>query len=379
MVSQKAFIGKDSIAEMQDYIHTLSPRKVFLLRGKRSYEICGAKDIMEDVFRYEDLAVSEWCDFQDNPKLEDVEKGLRLLRESEADMIISVGGGSVLDMAKLIRFANSYNGELTGKDFEKTEELLPLIAIPTTSGTGCEATPFAVCYKNKFKYSVAHPDMLPDIAVVYPPFTYRNSPYLTACTGFDALAQATEAYWNVNATTESDRYAEEAISLLWKNINKAVNSPSDDVRDAMSIGAYLAGKAISITKTTAPHAFSYAFTTYCGYPHGHAVALTFPFFFYLNVCQYQDHLQEGIEETFYRIKMKTLLSIYNVEATKEGMKRLIDYIDKIGLNNNGYNDIEIQRLLSKVNIQRLENNPVILNEKIQNDLLLYLTRFFSDE
>lgn len=367
MVFQKAYFGSDSIAEMQYYIHSLSPKKIFLLRGKKSYESCGAQTVINEVVSEENLEVIEWNDFQENPKLEDVNKGLALLRESGVDVIIAVGGGSVLDMAKLVRFAYSYNGELTGKQFEKTKDLLPLISIPTTAGTGCEATPFAVCYKNKVKYSVAHPDMLPDIAVVYPPFTYNNSPYLTACTGFDALAQATEAYWNVNATSESDRYAEEAINLLWKNIYYAVNQPSNEVRDAMSKGAYLAGKAIAITKTTAPHAFSYAFTSYCDYPHGHAVALTFPFFFDLNVCRFQGKLQQSVDEQYYAFKMQKLRSLFGVDIDTS-LNKILTLIESIGLNNRRFKGNNPHALLSLANLQRLSNNPVVLDEGLMQEL-----------
>lgn len=371
MINQKIFIGNDSIAEMQQYIHSLSPKKIFLLRGKGSYAACGAKDVMDEVFAAEKQLASEWFDFQENPKIEDVEVGVKLLKESQADIIIAVGGGSVLDMAKLVRFAYSYDGELTCNAFTKKHDLLPLFALPTTSGTGCEATPFAVCYKDKVKYSVAHEDMLPDIAVVYPPFTYDNSSYLSACTGFDALAQAIEAYWNVNATLESDRYAEEAILLLWKNIFAAVHQPSADVRAAMSKGAFLAGKAIAITKTTAPHAFSYAFTTYCGYPHGHAVALTFPYFFHLNACRFQDRLQSGLDEHVYARKVGKLLKLLDLSPS-EVLNKFQILVECIGLTCRGFNGHAVYDLLAKVNMQRLGNNPVITDARLVQELETYM-------
>lgn len=371
MAVQKALIDQDSIVQLQKIIRSLSPKKVFLFRGKRSYDYCGAKDLIDKVFSTEGTEISEWQDFQENPKIEDVEKGLTLLRKFNADIIIAIGGGSVLDMAKLIRFAYSYEGNLTGKVFEKKEHLIPLVAIPTTAGTGCEATPFAVCYEDKVKYSVAHPDMLPDIAVVYPPLTYSNSSYLTACTGFDALAQATEAYWNVNATTESDLFAEEAIELLWHNIFKTVTQPTPESRAAMSKGAYLAGKAIAITKTTAPHAFSYAFTTYCGYPHGHAVALTFPFFFDLNVCRFKGKLQQGIDENHYESKMQKLRLIFGVD-TATARNKIRTLTETLGLYNNGFKGANIHDLLAKVNIQRLDNNPVVMTKHFTTKLGNYL-------
>lgn len=371
MNGQKVFIGLNAIGEMQRYIHTLSPEMVFLLRGKDSYVACGAKNIIKEVFACEHLQYVEWYDFQENPKLEDIENGLKLLVESQADIIIAVGGGSVLDMAKLVRFAYSYEGELTGNDFTKKQRLLPLFALPTTAGTGCEATPFAVCYKEKVKYSVAHEDMQSDVAVVYPPFTYGNSAYLTACTGFDALAQATEAYWNVNATPESDRYAEDAIRILWANLPLVVNHPSEGVRNRMAEAAYLAGKAIAITKTTAPHAFSYAFTTYCGYPHGHAVALTFPFFFDLNVCRFHGRLQKGVDEKIYAHKMQKLRNLWGVSPT-EALNKVQTFIECIGLENKGYRGQSVHDLLSMVNLQRLGNNPVKMDEEQMKELETYM-------
>ena len=116
------------------------------------------------------------------------------------------------------------------------------------------------------------------MAVVYPQFTYQNDAYLTACTGFDALAQAIESYWAKGATNESRDYSVRAIGLLWKQLPQLIQSPTKELRNQVAEGAYWAGRAINISTTTAPHAFSYVFTSKYGYPHGHAVAFTFPFF-----------------------------------------------------------------------------------------------------
>ena len=203
-MQQKAYIGINCITDFKAILEEYSPHKVFLVRGKKSYQLCGAEQVINDVLNDFTPEVMSFYDFEENPKIEDVEKGLSLLVEFNPDIIIAFGGGSVLDISKLIRFFYSYEGEPTGNEFEKKRELLPLLALPTTAGTGCEATHFAVMYQDKVKYSVEHDDMLPNYAFVYPPFTYKNPPYLTACTGFDALAQGIEAYWNVNATKESD-------------------------------------------------------------------------------------------------------------------------------------------------------------------------------
>lgn len=373
MDNQAVYYGTESLNYLHNRIGNLFSKRIFLLRGKNSYVECGAQEILGRIFSNNHIEVIEWDDFSENPKIEDAEKGVDILRDSGASLIIATGGGSVIDMGKLIRYAYSYQGDIITGDVTKTKETIPLIALPTTAGTGCESTPFAVCYKDHVKYSVEHPDILPDCALVYPPFTYKNSPYLTACTGFDALAQAIEAYWNVNATSESDGYAEKAIYTLWNNLPIVVHHPTETARDQMAVAANFAGKAISITKTTAPHAFSYAFTSYCGYPHGHAVALTFPFFFSLNILERQDViLRDTLDMAAYIDKIKKLRIMLGLENCRDCLLYLKEYIDLINLSCKGFGEQDISRLISLVNMQRLGNNPVAITNKIKSDLEAFL-------
>ena len=342
-MKQTAYLGRDSINELVPLIMKCNAKHVFLVRGRSSYRVSGAEQIISDAHIATGCHFTEFYDFSENPKCEDMERGIELLKKCDADLIIAVGGGSVLDMAKLVRFFYSYRGDVIGKSFEKTRNLLPLVAMPTTAGTGAEATHFAVVYKNKIKYSVEHEYMLPDYAIVYPPFTYNNPKYLTACTGFDALAQSIEAYWNRNAVDESDIYAERAIKLLWANLPEVVNNPTNELRDKIAEGAYWAGRAINITKTTAPHAFSYPFTSYYGYPHGHAVALTFSSISSYNLAQYS--------------RRDDILSMLG--CSLENVEKYMDvYIRSIGLGCQEPQSIDIDLILSNVNLDRLKNNPV---------------------
>ena len=243
--------------------------------------------------------------------------------------------------------------------------MLPLIVLPTTAGTGAETTRFSVLYKNEVKYSVEHDAVLPDYAIVYPPFTYNNNRYLTACTGFDALSQAIEAFWNINATEESETYAEKAIRLLWPNLHQLVNNPTDySLRDKVSEGSYWAGRAINITKTTAPHAFSYPFTSFYGYPHGHAVALTFPYFMELN-CS---------ERNPDRERVMRLLKILDIQPTSNVFDKLQSYVSAIGLEENKEIKIDRQVIMSHVGIERMKNNPVHVDEEIMQNLMCEYNR-----
>ena len=317
----------------------IEAKHVFIVRGTNSYIFCGAAEVMNEVCK--GLRMSEFADFSVNPKDVEAQKGMQLLLDAKPDVMIAIGGGSVMDMAKLIRHYATERGYI-----------VPLWAIPTTAGTGAEATHFAVVYKDGVKHSMEADDILPDAAILYPPFTYGNNAYLTACTGFDALAQAIEAFWNPNATEESDTHALRAISYIHSALPKCVASLDDTrLRDDLLKGAYWAGRAINITKTTAPHAFSYAFTTHCGYPHGHAVAITFPFFAELNMKN--------------NPKREDLCQLLGLDGDADLKQYFVEYVNRIGLPYQGTSGKDLRELVGQVNLERLRNNPVrITNERI---------------
>ncbi len=331
-------------------------RKILVFSGKRSYTTSGAAKVIKGIAQLGKYEISRVSDFNTNPRLSDLESSLKKIREYCPDVIIAIGGGSVIDMAKLTRFFESHSGEIFNGQYTKIKDNIPLIAIPTTSGTGSETTHFAVLYDGNIKHSIAHPEILPDNVILDPTLTYNTDSYLTACSGFDALAQAIEAYWNKNATSESDGYARRAIELLWTNLPIAVHSPNERARKNMMEGAYWAGKAINITKTTAPHAFSYPFTMHYGYPHGHAVALTFPMIAELNL------VSDAIPDN----KRAYLLSVIAPSGNLADAIR--QYISSIGLGFRG-EEIDTSKILSGINLSRLSNNPVAITEEMTHKIL----------
>lgn len=333
--------GDGLITILCSKLHEQQVQHVFLVRGKHSFVSCGAQEMMNKVQASTGVQFTEFLDFSANPKDEEALKGLQMLLESKPDVILSIGGGSVLDIAKLVRHYAAEKGLF-----------IPLWAIPTTSGTGAEATHFAVVYREGKKCSVEADDILPDVVLLYPPFTYKNDAYLTACTGFDAIAQAIESYWAKGANEESHAYSFRALDLLWKQLPQLVKNPTDELRDQVSEGAYWAGRAINISKTTAPHAFSYEFTSHYGYPHGHAVALTFPFFMRLN----------GTAE------LQELLGF----TAENAVQQMETYLLSIGLSVKLPGTVDVRGALQAVNLQRLANNPVPVTEEIKSDLAIYL-------
>lgn len=346
-MKQLAYLGHTTLINFKAHLAAMQIRHLFLVRGNASYVTCGAEAVLTPIFNELGIDVVEYKEFSSNPQMEEVQLGLEKFMDGQADCIVAVGGGSVMDMAKLIHHYAAEQGNRT-----------LLLALPTTAGTGAEATHFAVVYIDGKKQSIEADDILPDMTFVYPPFTYGNNAYLTASTGFDAFAQAIEAFWNKNATNESDLYALRAITYLHHQLPKCVKNPMAELRDDLAIGAYWAGKAIDITKTTAPHAFSYAFTSKCGYPHGHAVALTFPFFAELNL--------KGTENE------KVLRWILHISNDMSLQTYFSQYIREIGLDYQGIGDCNLVDILNEVNLQRLANNPVKFSTKMLEQLKLYL-------
>lgn len=319
--------------------------KLFVVHGKNSYQSCGAKALIDDVIVRCCSSLVEFDDFSENPKKKDVDRGVALFNQNAPDVIIAIGGGSVMDMAKLIRYYASQSK--------------PLLAIPTTSGTGAESTQFAVCYIDGVKHSISDETILPDRAILYPPFTFNNSRYLTSCTGFDALAQAIEAYWNVHSTKESDMYALQAIRLIYPLLSK--EELMHDDRTQLLLGANYAGQAINITRTTLPHALSYTLTSKYGYPHGHAVALAFPYFFKYNL-EGNASCYRGNDYEEYVQKMSRLRSLMNIENDPYVMMK--SYIQQLGLVFDPVRDFDNMVVAKGINLERAANTPFSVDEDI---------------
>lgn len=350
-MDQRYYIGNNAFEELDSVILEKEYKRIFIVHGKQSFILSGAQKYISEILERHSCETEEFVDYTENPKLEDVHKGLNRLKEfGKVDLIVGIGGGSSLDIAKLIRFFNSFTGNFRENLYKQVKSLIPLITIPTTAGSGSEATKFAVVYEKNIKFSVEHPDLLADYALICPWLTYSNGKYLTACTGFDALSQAIESFWNLNSTEESEEYAVKAINLIWDTLPSLIERPSNILRDKMAEGAYWAGRAINITKTTAPHAISYPFTTFYGYPHGHAVALFFP---EIASC----NLKSSLISKYKKDKLMTLLDIKDGEIERV----LKEYIERLGLSIE-QKKYDLDTILSHINLQRLKNNPYKFKE-----------------
>ncbi|MGD9994144.1 MAG: phosphonoacetaldehyde reductase [Salinivirgaceae bacterium] len=366
----------DQIEDLKNEIQRFEPKDIFVVRANKSFHFSGAEKFLNKLICCDNY--TSFYSFDPNPQVKDLEKGLELYKKNHYKLIIAIGGGSVIDMAKLISlFAhqNAFFKKLILAKSNFVEKKTPLIAIPTTAGTGAEATHFAVLYMNGIKYSVAHPLILPDYTFLSPEFLVSVSPYLTACSGIDAFSQAIESFWSINSTHESREFSKKAIRIIWENLYSAVNEKNNESRSKLLEASFLSGRAINISKTTGPHALSYGFTINYGLPHGHAVALFLPIFMQLtiNINSYNCNDIRGVRWIKGIIGELAELLETNVEKLPV---RIFDFIISIGLiidfKKLNISKPMFDKAISGFNEERLKNNPI----KINSDFIENI--FFSE-
>jgi alcohol dehydrogenase class IV len=191
-------------------------------------------------------------------------------------VVVAIGGGTAIDIAKIV--ASCFGaGTSPGDSFPDTFDRPPLLAIPTTAGTGAEATHFAVMYENGIKKSIAHAQIRPDAALVDSSLSFTAPRRVAASSGFDALCQAYESLLSRKATPRSKLLATSALDLLRGGLEAAIIDRNSQAHADVARGAYLSGCAIDISFTNAVHALSYPLTSRLGIPHGEALAILFPY------------------------------------------------------------------------------------------------------
>ncbi len=303
--------------------------------------------------------------FTPNPKYEECAEGVELFNREGCDTILAVGGGSALDVAKCIKLYCKMPKGSFYLEQEYTDTKIPFIGIPTTAGTGSESTPFSVIYYKGEKQSVHHHSIVPDYAILDGDLLESLPVYQKKCTMLDALCQAIESWWSVHSNEESIALAKEAVEIIIANWKEYIFVNAQRARDAIMRASNLAGQAIAITATTAPHAMSYKLTTVYGLPHGHSVAISL-----LRVWRYM--LAHGEKCTDERGR-EYLFGVFNDIAKSMGCnspENAVNYFEDI-LNamdiegpDSENKKSEAEYLASCVNVERLGNNPVALSGEV---------------
>lgn len=337
---------------------------------KKPMFVCGKSFVKEmiETLNSKGLDMVVFNDFTPNPVYEDVSKGVDLFRSQDCDFMISLGGGSVIDTAKNIVLFSSLDSSKNYLDQDYTDTEIKHLSIPTTAGTGSEATSFSVLYYRGEKKSVAYKNMAPDYVIFDPEFLINLPVYQKKATMLDALCQAIESYWSVNSTEESKGYAKSAIEEIMDNYSAYIDAPETEVCIKILNASNLAGKAINISKTTAAHAMCYKITSLYGFSHGHAAALCLPkvwrFMIHnMNKC-IDPRGKDYLESIFSHID-----SIFNTKSHDESVDKFERLFNSMNLEYPKYrNEEELVLLSESVNVQRLQNNPIELSVEEIKDI-----------
>ncbi len=308
------------------------------------------------------IKIVRFMDFQPNPLYENVHAGVELFYRESCDGIIAVGGGSAIDVAKCIKLYSNLPGDGGEGSWLKETIIpneIPFLAMPTTSGTGSEATRFAVIYYEGSKQSVSDYSCIPGTVLMDASVLKTLPEYQKKATMLDALCHAIESFWSVNSTTESKEHSKAAIQGVIENMDSYLAN-SDEGNAGMLLAANTAGKAINITQTTAGHAMCYKITSLFGCAHGHAAALCdrvlFPWMVE-NVERCSD--PRGI--TYLAHTLDEIGLAMDCKNAREGAEKLKSIFDSLGLEVPTATAEQFEILKNSVNPVRLKNHPISLD------------------
>ena len=349
----KIVFGKDSVQRLENIVHAIGAKRVLIVTGRHSARKNGSLSKLHSMLKQCSSFVFDKV--SPNPELNTLFEGSQYAKLKKVDLVIGLGGGSAMDVAKSIAFTTSQRFSVRSafkkneKDFKRG---LPYIAVPTTAGSGGEVTKWASIWghKEKLKVSLSHNFMYPDYCIVDPALTLNMPQSLTAVTGLDALCHSIEAFWSKNNNPISDALSQSAACLIINNLESAIKYPGRlKYREALSRGSLMAGMAFSQTKTTACHAISYPLTAYYKIPHGLACALSLPKVFEFNRLKIKD-------------KAKQIASWFKCDSTEQGNQKISSFIESLNLPvslrkmNIKINNIE-DVFYSSLNSQQIQNNP----------------------
>jgi len=338
---------------------------IFQKRNVKRLFIVGTKSMFQLPFFHmlecilEKLEIKRNCfmGFSPNPKYEEVVESVNAFRQSRSQFLMAIGGGSAIDVAKCVKLFAELNTDQNLLEQVIIPNNIPLMAVPTTAGTGSEATQFAVIYKDGEKKSINYKDGLPQY-VVLDPYNLLSLPlYQKKATLCDALSHAIESFWSVHSTPESRLLSKEAITLVLSNMNGYLDNDFNACENMLR-AANIAGHAINIAFTTAAHAMSYIITSIYGIAHGHAVILCLP-----EVWEYMwNHVEKCTDKRgsqYVQFMMVEIAKCMSQDTSEEAIRYLKCLRRKLKFPQLAdVSEGQFKKMIQSVNRERLSNSPI---------------------
>lgn len=323
-IPQTIQFGKGSIQSLPGCIRKLGGEKILLI-SDRGLERAGAVDQVKNILDKEGLSHCEFLDVLPNPTIETVNEAVVAFAESKADVIVALGGGSPMDVAKAVAVLAKHGGSIT--DYEGAHKvpgkIIPMIAIPTTAGTGSEVTAFAVITdtSRNYKLTVFSYELIPTYALLDLELIVSLPATIASSTGMDALTHAIEAYLSKAASPFSDAMAEKAMQLIGRNIRRFVADRSDEeAAGNMMMASTFAGIAFAWARLGNVHAMAHPLGGFYNVPHGIANAILLP-----HVLEYNAISDLGkYEKIYHSLKDKRVEAFDPMMLVSEIRKMLKD-------------------------------------------------------
>ena len=316
--------GVGTIGKLVELIQELRSQRVLIITDN-GVEACGLLTDITDPLAAARLEFEIFSDVEPNPKDHNVHAGAQIARKLRADCLVAVGGGSPIDCAKSVAVMATHDGVV--RDYEGKDKIfgdvLPLIAIPTTAGTGSEVTFSSVITDTAedFKFTVKHPGLAPRIALLDPQLTVTMPPGLTAATGMDALTHAIEGYTAKVSEPLADAAALYAIELVAKYLKTAVLEGSNmEARAGMLVGSLLAGIAFSHSDVGSVHCIAEALGGKYDTAHGVCNAVVLPAVMEYNM----DYCQQRYARIALAMGIRS-------DSDEEGARRAVEAVKQLAL------------------------------------------------
>jgi len=278
--ARKIVFGDGAFEGLADHIGEMKGKRAFIVLD-RGLSQTGFGERIADVLRPRGVHYVIFDDMEPEPALESADKGAEKAKEEGCDIVVGIGGGSAMDLAKAVAAIVTNGGRAA--DYLGLNLVpgpgLPTIMVPTTAGTGSEVTFTAVFMRKemKKKQGMNSPYLYPDLALLDPALTVSVPPEVTATTGIDALCHAIESYTSINSTPMSEMVSLEGIALIAENLRTCVHDPGNrDARSNQLLGSLYAGLGLANAGVTAVHSLSYPLGGSFGVPHGLANTLLLP-------------------------------------------------------------------------------------------------------
>ncbi|MEM1523211.1 MAG: iron-containing alcohol dehydrogenase [Thermofilaceae archaeon] len=350
--SGKIVFGRGTLPEVGRYAASLGSRAL-LVTGRSFAASSGLLQRLVDSLREANLDVVVFPEVEPNPSLRTVERGARLAASKGVDVVVGFGGGSPLDAAKAIAAVLALGGAPSDHLYPKAvEKALPVVALPTTTGTGSEVTQYSVLVDPDARKKVVMqgPALVPRVAILDADVTDYMPGRLVASTGFDALSHALEAFISRRASPLSNLFALEAARIILSNLPSAVKG-SREARELMLYASMLAGVAINQAGSTLAHGLGYYLTVHHDLHHGVANALLLP-----HVLAFYAERVGKVDE---------LAASLNFRSWEELVERVCKLADEVGIPDSaasvGVTESELDRMAEEAMFYRrnIENGPVI--------------------